>query len=63
MSDRVRYNSCARKSAGLFPGKSTATVFNNKTELFEKAKNQGPGVFRLLGFRFLGYERPLEMLK
>ena len=49
--------------AGLFPGKSAVTIFNNKTELFEKAKGQGPGVFKLLGSRFLGYERPLEMLK
>ena len=39
---------------GLFPGKSAA---------FEKAKGQGPGVFRLLGFRFLSYERPPEKLK
>ena len=36
---------------GLFPGKSGATVFNNKIELFEKTEDQGPGVFRLLGFR------------
>ena len=48
---------------GLFPGKSAATVFNSKIELFEKAKGQGPGSFRLLGFRFLGYERPPETLK
>ena len=48
---------------GLFPGKSAATVSNNKIELFEKAKGQGPGSFRLLGFRFLGYERPSETLK
>ena len=48
---------------GLFPGKSAATVFNNKIELFEKAEGQGPGVFRLLSFRFLGYERPPETLK
>ena len=49
--------------AGLFPGKSAASAFNNKIELFEKAEGQGPGVFRLLGFRFLGYETPPEMLK
>ena len=49
--------------SGLFPGKSGATVFNNKIELFEKVKDQGPGVLRLLGFRFLGYEIPLETLK
>ena len=49
--------------SGLFPGKSAATVFNNKIELFEKAEGQGPVVFRLLGFRFLGYEKPPEMLK
>ena len=49
--------------ARLFPGKSTATVFNKKIELFEKAKVQGPESFRLLGFRFLGYERPPETLK
>ena len=47
----------------VIPGKSAATVFNNKIELFEKAEGQGPMVFRLLGFRFLGYERPPEMLK
>ena len=39
--------------AGLFPGKLAATVFNNKIELFEKAE----------GFRFLGYERPMETLR
>ena len=49
--------------SGLFRGKSAATIFNNKIELFEKAEGQGPVVFRLLGFRFLGYERPPEMLK
>ena len=32
-------------------------------ELFEKAEGQGPGVFRLLGFRFFDYERPPETLK
>ena len=48
---------------GLFPVKSAATVFNNKIELLEKAEGQGPGVFRLLSFRFLGYERPPETLK
>ena len=48
---------------GLFPVKSAATVFNNKIELFEKAEGRGPGVFRLLSFRFLGYERPPETLK
>ena len=48
---------------GLFPGKSAAIVFNNKIELFVKVKGQGPGVFRLLGFRFLGSERSLETLK
>ena len=48
---------------GLFPGKSAATFFNNKTELFEKAKGQGPESFRLLSFRFLGYERPPETLQ
>ena len=51
------------RQPGLFPGKSAATVFNNKIELFEKVEGQGPGVFRLLDFRFLGYERPLETLK
>ena len=49
--------------SALFPDKSAATVFNNKIELFEKAEGQGPGVFRLLGFRFLGYEKPPEKLK
>ena len=48
---------------GLFPGKSAATVLNNKVELFEKAKGQGPESFRLLGLRVLGYERPPETLK
>ena len=49
--------------SGLFLRKSAATVFNNKIELFEKAEGQGPVGFRLLGFRFLGYEKPPEMLK
>ena len=49
--------------SGLFSDKSAATVFNNNIELFEKTKGQGPRVFRLLGFRFLGYERPPETLK
>ena len=31
--------------SALFPGKSAATVFNNKIELFEKVEGQGPGVF------------------
>ena len=51
------------QQSGLFPDKSGATVFNNKIELFEKAEGQGPESFMLLGFRFLGYERPPETLK
>ena len=63
---RCLQNSLRKKKvlgSGLFPGKSAATVFNNKIELFEKAEGQGPVAFRLLGFRFLGYEKPPEMLK
>ena len=57
------FKNFAKTSAGLFPGKSAATVFNNKIELFEKTEDQGPGVFRLLGFRFSGHERPPKTLK
>ena len=32
------FKNFAKTSAGLFPGKSAATVFNNKIELFEKAE-------------------------
>ena len=61
----VSKTGCEKKvlGSGLFLRKSAATVFNNKIELFEKAEGQGPVVFRLLGFRFLGYEKPPEMLK
>ena len=31
--------------SALFSGKSAATVFNNKIELFEKVEGQDPGVF------------------
>ena len=38
------YNICMHISA-LFSGKSAATVFNNRIELFEKVEGQDPGVF------------------
>ena len=66
MKNNVSPKQVAKKKSvriRVIPGKSAATVFNNKIELFEKAEGQGPMVFRLLGFRFLGYERPPEMLK
>ena len=48
---------------GYFQANQLLPFFNNKIDLFEKAEGQGPGVFRLLGFRFLGYDRPPETLK
>ena len=53
----------------LFPDKLAATVFNNKTDLFEKAKSlfkwwRRQNAAGGLGFcNFLGYEIPPETLK